>query len=238
MKKIYLLASIAAAGIAPSLSASEMAYQPGQWVVRLGASTTEPREDGDNIKLNGSVLVLGGQTSSLGITNNTQLGITVEYLLDRHWGIELLAATPFEHAATGKGAIQGVDVADFKHLPPTLSGIYHFTPISGFQPYVGAGLNYTLIFDEELTPQAKTTFAGLGLTGGKIDLEDSVGLSFQAGVDYHIDESWLINASARWIDIDTDAEIRFDSGDRLTSSIEVDPWVYTVSVGMKFLVLS
>jgi outer membrane protein len=40
----------------------------------------------------------------------------------------------------------------FKHLPLTLSGIYHFTPISGFQPYVSAGLNYTLVFGEELAP--------------------------------------------------------------------------------------
>jgi outer membrane protein len=144
-----------------------------------------------------------------------------------------LRQPPFEHTAAGKGAIQGVDLADFKHLPPTLSGIYRFTPISGFLPYVGAALNYTLIFDEELTPQAKTTFVGLGLTGGKVDVENSIDLSVQAGVDYHIDESWLISASGLWIGSDTDAEIRFDSGDRLASSIEVDPWMYTASVGMK-----
>jgi hypothetical protein len=56
------------------------------------------------------VLVLAWQTSLLFING---LAITALYLLDSHWGVELLSAPPFEHVATGKGAIQGVDVTDF-----------------------------------------------------------------------------------------------------------------------------
>lgn len=238
--KPYSALALSALIAAPAALAVDTSYSAGQWVVRGGLTQTEPREDSDNIKANGEVLLLGGtlvtpgQPSSVGIDNDIQLGLTVEYMLDANWGIELLAATPFEHTATGKGAIGGLEIADFKHLPPTLSAVYHFTAINGFQPYVGAGINYTFIYDEELTSDAKAAFSGLGLEGGKMKLDDSIGPSLQVGADYHVNEQWLINASARWIDLDTEAKIKFNGGTTLTSDIEVDPMVYTVSVGYKF----
>lgn len=223
------------------LAANAQALEAGDWVLRLGATQVEPREDSDDLRANGEVLLLGGgplsgpgQSSSVGIDNDIQLGITIEYMLDSRWGIELLAATPFEHTATGRGAIQGLKIAEFKHLPPTLMAVYHIVAMGNFQPYVGAGLNYTLIFDEDLTSDADAAFAGLGLTGGKMSLDDSLGVSFQLGADYHLNDNWLINASARWIDIDSEAEIRFDDGTKLTTDIEVDPFVYTLSVGYTF----
>lgn len=235
-----LLLSLSALMAAPSMVAADNAYRAGQWVVRGGLTQVEPREDSENIKANGDTLLLGatltspGQPSSVGIDNDIQLGLTVEYMLDDYWGVELLAETPFEHTATGKGAIGGLKVADFKHLPPTLSAVYHFSAGNGFQPYVGAGINYTFIYDEELTSDSKAAFAGLGLTGGKMKLDDSIGPSLQVGADYHVTGQWLINASVRWIDIDTEAKIKFREGTRLTSDIEVDPMVYTLSVGYKF----
>lgn len=234
MKKISAAVSLVAAAIAPSVFAHSLAYQPGQWVVRAGATQVEPREDSDAIKLNGGPLVLGGQHSSVGINSDTQLGVTVEYMLSENWGVELLAAIPFEHTASGGGAIQGLDIADFKHLPPTVSAVYHFSPLGAFQLYAGAGVNYTFIYDEELTAEADATFASLGLNNGKMKLDDSIGLAFQVGADYHVDEHWLVNASVRWIDIDTEAKIQFSSGDTLTTDVEVDPMVYTLSVGYKF----
>ena len=234
MKKISAAVSLVAVAIAPSVFADSLAYQPGQWVVRAGATQVEPREYSVAIKLNGGPLVLGGQHSSVGINSDTQLGLTVEYMLTENWGVELLAAIPFEHTASGRGAIQGLDIADFKHLPPTVSAVYHLSPIGAFQPYVGAGVNYTFIYDEELTAEADAAFAGLGLNNGKMKLDDSIGLALQAGVDYHVDEHWLVNASVRWIDIDTEAKIQFSSGDKLTTDVEVDPMVYTLSVGYKF----
>ncbi|MCO5128502.1 MAG: hypothetical protein M9957_14955 [Rhodobacteraceae bacterium] len=50
-------------------------------------------------------------------------------------GIELLAATPFEHTAT----ISGVGTATTKHLPPTLSLVYHIPTAGKVTPFVGAG---------------------------------------------------------------------------------------------------
>ena len=70
-------------------------------------------------------------------------------MLTNTWGVELLAATPFEHDITIKGA--PVDAGSTKHLPPTLTVMWY--PMGGsdsrFQPFVGAGVNYTYFWDED-----------------------------------------------------------------------------------------
>lgn len=213
---------------------ASFAFDAGDILVRVGATTTDPREESDDVELNHSVVSLSGGRSGLGLNSDTQLGLNVEYFLTPQWGIELLAATPFEHEATGTGELQGLTIAEFKHLPPTLSLVYHLAPMGAVQPYVGLGVNYTFLFDEKLTAEADSTFASLGLNNGHVKLDNSVGLAAQLGIDFHLDEHWLINASVRWIDLETDAEIQFSGGNSVTSTIEVDPFVYTLSVGYLF----
>ena len=187
--------------------------------------------------MNGSESVLSGAvggSAGLEVDDSTQLGLTAEYMFSNKWGVELLAATPFEHDADGTGALSAYDIGEAKQLPPTLSAIYHFDVVEKLQPYVGIGINYTIFFDEEVTSEADALFATLGLTGGDLELEDSIGLSVQVGTDYHLNDNLSLNASVRWIDIETEAEITFDSGDKVSADVSIDPIVYTVAFGYKF----
>ena len=234
MKKLFQQLTLATAVSAALAAPQALALEAGDIVLRVGATTVAPDEDSDLVELNGATLDLGAGPSTLSVDDNTQLGLTVEYMLSKNLGIEVLAATPFEHTASGEGELAGLDIADVKHLPPTVSAVYHFYPTEGFRPYVGAGINYTIFFDEDLTSEGDATLSSLSLTGGDVELDDSWGLSIQAGFDYDINSQWMINASVRWIDIDTEAEISFDGGSKITADIEIDPLVYTVSVGYKF----
>ena len=69
---------------------------------------------------------------------------------------------------------------------------------------------------------------------GKISLDNSFGLSAQVGMDYQIDTKWHVNASVRFIDIDTEATFKVGDAAGKVSDIEIDPWVYTLSVGYTF----
>jgi outer membrane protein len=201
------------------------AYEAGDVIVRAGAATVDPHEDSSTLKLNGATL--GGQAT---VDSDTQLGLTGTFMLTDNLGIGLLAATPFQHqvGVKGLGALDG-KLADIKHLPPTLSLQYFpLAASSRLQPYVGAGLNYTTFFDEDLTSQRE----GQGFSN--LELDDSWGLALEAGVDYMLTDNLLVNATVWYLDIDTTATADLAGAGQVKVDVDIDPWVYMVGLGYKF----
>ena len=209
-------------------SGSALAYEQGNTIVRGGIANVSPDSSSSELDLNG-VAIPG---TSADVDDDTQLGLTVTHMLTHNIGIELLAATPFTHTVSVKGNLlgSGLDAAEVKHLPPTVSAQFFPMPAeSAFQPYVGVGLNYTFFFDEELTSEFKGT-----LGDGKINLDDSFGLAFEVGMDFKINDRLVLNAAIWKVDIDTTATIELDSGPEITADVEIDPLAYMVGVGYRF----
>jgi len=213
--KPLTLATVVACAIT---STHLMAYEAGDLVVRGGVTQVATDASSSVVAADGSP-VSGAQVD---VDDAIQLGLTLGYMYSNRVGIELLLATPFKHRVSGKGALAGVDVAEVEQLPPTLSVIYYLNEGAAFKPYVGAGINYTMFFSEE------------SKIGGGADLDDSFGLALQVGADYQINERWHINASARWIDIDTQATLTDTALGRVTTSVDIDPMVYSVMLGYTF----
>ncbi|HCO59238.1 MAG TPA: outer membrane protein OmpW [Porticoccaceae bacterium] len=202
-----------------------MAYDTGDLIVRAGVASVQPDEDSSNLELNG--VNLSG--TGVGVDNSEALGLTLTYMLSPNLGLGVLAATPFEHDIKANGL--GVDAGDTKHLPPTVTLQYFpMDPSSALQPYVGIGINYTVFFSEGVDSDLE----GVLGSDADLDLDDSFGLAAQIGVDYALDDNWVLNASVWYLDIDTEAEFKFDSGDRVEADVDIDPWVYMVGVGYKF----
>jgi len=216
MKKSIITLAV----LATLSSAGAFAADAGDMILRAGLTTVAPDETSSNVTLDGAATGL-----FLNVDNNTQLGLNFAYFLTDNINIEVLAATPFTHD-------MGIDdvgpLGSTKHLPPTVTANYYFADASSaFQPYAGVGLNYTIFFDEEFTAANKE--AGFS----DLDADASFGLSAQVGFDYNIDKEWLVNASVRYIDISTDASFKLNGADGAVT-LDIDPWVYTVSVGYKF----
>ncbi len=189
--------------------------QAGDWIVRAGLGVVAPDGDGSDISAGNG---LGLPPGNVDVDDGYAATITVAYMVTDHIGVELLASTPFNHDIdyTGLG-----DIAETDHLPPTLSLQYHFGPFGRIQPYVGAGVNYTIFFNEDTKGAAN---------GTTLNLEDSVGLAVQGGFDWHFGNNWLVNADFRWIDIEPKGEINgVDIGD-----VEIDPYVVSLNVGYNF----
>ncbi|ROS05272.1 outer membrane protein [Sinobacterium caligoides] len=218
--KALLMSAAVAAVVAPAAQALE----GGDMIVRFGAVKVAPNVDSGPVSLNGAPTFKGVEVS-----DDTQFGISGTYMLAPTVGIELLAATPFEHDITLE---EGVKVGSTKHLPPTLSVQYY--PLgasqSKWQPYLGLGVNYTTFFSESVDPELE---AALGAPA-EMELDDSWGLAGQVGVDYYINDKWLINASAMYADINTSATITADNGNVAKVDADLDPWVYRLNVGYKF----
>ncbi len=196
---VALTLSTALAGLAvPAFAQSQ-----GDWTLGVGVGYLDPKSD------NGTIANFDAE-----IDADTRPIFTAEYFIRDNLGIELLAATPFSHDITLGGS---VDAGSVKHLPPTLSLNYHFPTNSAWKPYVGAGLNYTIFFDEQSDL-------------GELKVDNSFGVSLQAGLDYMVTEKGAVRLNVRWFDIDSD--VTLDGADIGTA--EIDPWLVGVSYVHQF----
>jgi outer membrane protein len=211
-----------------SLTTSQFAtaFEQGDLILRAGFATVSPDDSSSNIVVGGDLGV------NVAVDNNTQLGLNIAYFLTNNINVELLAATPFVHDVNfgvSDPLSTGDQLGEVTHLPPTITVNYYFNDASSqFQPYVGAGLNYTIFFDEEFT--SANDAAGLK----DLSLDNSFGLAAQVGADYLLNDEWFINGSIRWIDINTEASFNLNGVEGSVDSIEIDPWVYSVTLGYRF----
>ena len=228
MRTSLFTASLLALAIAAPLA---HAHQAGDIIVRAGAITVDPQESSSDIWVG----ALGTDVADTQATldSDTQLGLNFAYMLTNNIGIELLAATPFSHDVGVKGMPGGFaglngKLGELKHLPPTLSVVYYpLDASSAFQPYVGAGINYTWFFDTKLSSDAEDK----GFNG--LDMKDSWGLAAQVGMDYMLTDNIMLNAQVRYIDIETTGTTHI-LGDKVKVDVDVDPFVYMVGLGYKF----
>ena len=224
MKK--LLVKIGVALLAAGLISSANAYEAGDFIVRAGAAMVDPNENSGTISP--AAISPAGE---VGIDDDLQLGLTGTYMFTDNIGLELLAATPFTHTISLEGDLAGLgSLATAKHLPPTISLQYFFNNDSNFTPYIGAGVNYTMMLETEITSNGEAVLGSLGITDTSIDADDSVGLSLQAGLDMALTDNIILGAAVWYMDIETEIEV----ANAVKVDLDIDPWVYMVSVGYKF----
>lgn len=207
---------VLAAMMAPMLAS---AHQAGDFLFRAGSATVRPNAGSDD--------VLG--QGSFSANNNTQLGLTFGYMVTDNIGVELLAATPFRHKVGLNGQAVNGDIATVHDLPPSLMAQYYFGDKQDkLRPYLGVGVNYTTFFDEKFNDNGKD--AGLS----NLSLKDSWGVAAQAGLDYNLDEHWMLNMSVWWMNIET--KTRFDdaAGNHHSIDTRLDPWVFMFGAGYRF----
>ncbi len=209
-----------AAALCFSTAQSALAEQ-GDWLVRLRGIVVAPTE-------NSSAVLPGFPGGSVTVDNAIVPELDFTYFLTNNIGAELILATS-PHDISGAGTLAGLgEIADVMALPPTLTLQYHFTPGAKISPYVGIGVNYTIFYSED----ASTSLVGaLGPTA--VNLDDTVGVAFQAGVDFALNDRWFLNADVKYIQIDTTAVL--NSGGTINSvDVDLDPIVAGIGVGFRF----
>ena len=193
----------------------EMTYhntQGGDWFTRVRALYILPNDS--------STSVSTIPHSGVGVHPSWTGEIDIGYMFTKNLGCELILATS-KHTLVGKKSLSGTKIATTWVLPPTLTLQWRFFPKQIVQPYIGAGVNYSLYYSEHCS-----------LPGTSIDLQHSWGPAVQAGMDMFFYKDWFFNADVKYIWMDTHARL---SGAVIGHvHVDIDPWVIGLGIGRKW----
>lgn len=226
-----LLAGTAVAGMGTSASAADLpsakmapvapveVWNP--WMFRARALFVMPQERSTLYALPGGAQIPGAHVA---ISNSVVPEVDFTYFFTRNIAVEVIAGvTP--HSVKGSGVINGIPIGSAWLLPPTVTLQYHFTGLGAFKPYVGAGVNYTIFFNEK----AKTAWGW-----SKFDLKDNFGLALQAGVDIMLNKNWGINLDVKKIFLQTDAKVYVGGLPAVKAKVNIDPWIIGAGITYKW----
>lgn len=212
--------------------------EEGDWVVRLRAVNVSPNEDSRLGKTVNNLLGAPVMTPSaeLAVSDKIIPELDISYYITKNIAAELILATGTRHNVSIQGDSAGVvgnqALGSVNLLPPTLTAQWHFNPDQTFDPYVGAGINYTIMLDRNLKGSAGA------IAGNKIKIEqDSWGPALQAGFDINLKDGWLINADVKYVWLDTDVKLKgavTGNAWRKIDSLDINPWVIGIGIGKKF----
>ena len=183
-----------------------------KWQVRLRAINIMPNESAD-------IGVIGGDVD---ISNAFVPELDFTYFINKKFALELILGTAkhdvntvgSDISAVGGSTNANVDLGDVWLLPPTLTFQYHHELFKNFKPYVGAGVNYTIFYNE-----------------------DAGGVATQIGFDYMINEKFFLNADFKYIFLSTDVTVDADNmlpGLSIPAEVDINPAIAGFGIGMKF----
>lgn len=233
MKKSLLVLALVAT-FAPMVAQAEA----GDWVVRARAVSVSPNEDSSLGKyvndINPAFLNRGAELS---VDSNVIPELDISYYFTKNIAAELILALGTKHDVSIKGsgagdAVKNQKLGSVDMLPPTLTLQWHFNPDQMIDPYVGAGVNYTVALDRNLS-------FSQALPGNDIRIsKDSWGWALQAGVDINLKDGWLINADVKYLDMNTNVEAKLGANNTgpwtKIDDLDINPWVFGLGVGKKF----
>jgi len=212
-----------AAVLAGGLAAVPVRADEGDFLVRLRAVQMDFAQKSDAIPS------LGVPADAIRVDNQTIPDIDFEYFFTKSFSTELVLTYPQSQTVTVQQSALGgpVEIGTFKYLPPTLTAKWNFIPDGTIRPYVGIGLNLTLISSVNLNH-----VQALNDITGNITLDSSsVGLAGQVGVDFKVADHYFINADIKYMKLQSDVKT---ANFGKVSTVNLDPWLFGVGIGYRF----
>lgn len=204
-------AVLCVAGQAAAADVTAGSPEPSPWQVRVRTLGVVTKDSGS---------VGGVPGSDLSYSDVVVPEFDVTYYFTDNIALEAIFGTA-KVSVYGEGTLAGLDeIGDTWVLPPTVTLQYHFTNFGAFKPYVGAGLNYTIFFNE-----------GDG-SGTDLKIDSAFGLALQIGFDYMLDKHWGVNFDVKKLFLEADFEV--DAGGPATGKAELDPWLIGGGVTYRF----
>lgn len=173
----------------------------------------------------GAYITAGGAgVPNAGIKAAPNVAATADigYYFLPNWSASLTVANPPTVNVKATGSLAAVGkLGSTTYLPPILAVQYHFTQFGAFQPYIGAGVNYTWMISN--SDSALNNFR----------VRSNVGFALQAGTEYMIDNHWGVYADVKHVWLRTTAAGNL-GGAPVTAKVTLDPTIVSAGVAYRF----
>ncbi|MER8811029.1 OmpW/AlkL family protein [Mesorhizobium australicum] len=185
---------------------------PSPWQIRLRALGVVTEDSG---------YVHAVPGSGLSYSNTVTPELDISYFFTDNIAAELILGTTYANIE-GQGTIGGLgNIGRVWLLPPTLTLQYHSTDFGAFKPYVGAGVNYTIFYNQDVG------------TADALHVKNTFGTALQVGFDYMVDQHWGVNFDVKKVFLKPDFDVTVD-GAKLTGKADLDPWLIAAGVTYRF----
>ena len=187
-RKLLMTATFVALGVAGrAVHATEPSAASGLYV-NIGLAGLFFDTDA-SIKAAGSHL----PGSNLNASNNLTLGIGIGYFVTPEVSLLAILGVPPTTTLTGQGTLSGLTLGKVTYGPSMLVANYHFRQFGEFQPFLGAGMTYTVVFGTKDDAIAN------------LRVSNSIGAVIRAGFDVMFSDQWGAFLSVSKVFVSTNA---------------------------------
>lgn len=172
---------------------------------------------GATVKAGGAVIPGGTVKIDPNVTLITEFGYRW-----RNLGVSLTGGLPPLATVDGAGSLAPLgSLGRIRYGPVVLTAQYHFTQFGRFQPYLGVGPVFLLIFKNEDGAVRR------------LDVHNSTGTAFQLGAEYALARRWSLFIDAKKGLLKTHATALL-AGVPITADIRLDPLVIAGGLSYRF----
>jgi outer membrane protein len=208
--KIAAALVIALALVAPGAASVE------GFAVRLGYLKVNPESDNGRLA--------GAYDAEVDDDWSTTIGLS--YFFGPNLAVDLQTAiSQYEQdisltgGATGLPTLNDANLVAVEHRPTVVQVQWHFAPGEQISPYAGVGYGFTSV-------KVARNDTGLGV----LDTDNADGFAIEGGVDINFENNLFVRGSVQYLQFETDVTL----GGADIGTVDVNPWIYGVSVGYRF----
>lgn len=204
----------------PAFSASDIDSPTTPWGIYGGVAYAQLPTSA-TVKTNDSVIPGADAKSS----NSTTIAGGITYQLSPNWSGEFAGGIPPTTTISGKGTLASANtIGKITYAPAVFSVRFNLFPDTPIQPYIGAGINWTIIMN------TKDGFVQ------NFKARNAIGPVIQLGFEVPMNKklSLVVDAKKIWISTKAKGNLPSLGGSYATADIDISPLVSMVGLSYKF----
>jgi outer membrane protein len=162
--------------------------------------------------------------SNLHASNNVTLGLGIGYFLTPNISLMAVLGVPPTTTLTGQGTLSGLTLGKVTYGPSMLVANYHFRQLGAFQPFLGTGITYTVVFGTKDDAIAN------------LRVNNSIGAVIRAGFDVMFSDRWgaFLSVSKVFVSTNTSGNAATLGGVPVSAHVSFNPLVLFSGITYRF----